>query len=290
MKKLIIFISLTISLLTGCAVNNASVTNNTDNTDEDRIIATSFAVVEILDKLNLDLIGVPTTSRELPERYTDVTEVGAPMNPDLEIIKTLNSTDIISPATLESTLKQSYENLGLNYTFINLKNLYEMHEDIKELGERYDREEEAQAIIDDFNTFLNQLEQTKNENDALTVLILMGMPGAYVVATENSYVGHLVSLAGGINIFESDTEDFLTISPEEMLEKNPDIILRAAHALPEQVLEMFEEEFKENDIWKYFDAVKNDRVYDLDYELFGMSATLDYQNALEILKDILYNN
>ncbi len=53
-----------------------------------------------------------------------------------------------------------------------------------------------------------------------------------------------------------------------MKTKEPDIILRAAHALPDQVVEMFNEDFKTNDIWKHFDAVKNGRVYDLTYEKF----------------------
>ena len=73
-----------------------------------------------------------------------------------------------------------------------------------------------------------------------------------------------------------------------MKTKEPDIILRAAHALPDNVVEMFDKEFKENDIWKHFDAVKEGRVYDLTYEYFGMSATFDYPKALDELQPILY--
>ena len=38
----------------------------------------------------------------------------------------------------------------------------------------------------------------------------------------------------------------------------------------------------------YFGAVKNGRVYDLDYNLFGMSAKFNYPEALEALEEILY--
>ena len=41
-----------------------------------------------------------------------------------------------------------------------------------------------------------------------------------------------------------------------MKKKEPDIIVRAAHALPDQVTKMFNEDFETNDIWKHFDAVK----------------------------------
>ena len=83
-------------------------------------------------------------------------------------------------------------------------------------------------------------------------------------------------------------QEFLTVNTEDMKTKEPDIILRAAHALPDQVVEMFNKDFAENDIWQHFDAVKNGRVYDLTYEYFGMSATFKYPQALEELQPILY--
>ena len=73
-----------------------------------------------------------------------------------------------------------------------------------------------------------------------------------------------------------------------MLSKNPDIILRTSHAMPKQVAAMFAEEFETNDIWKHFNAVKNGKVFDLDNEKFGMSATFRYKEALDDLQPILY--
>ena len=80
----------------------------------------------------------------------------------------------------------------------------------------------------------------------------------------------------------------MNVNVEDMLSRKPDIILRTSHAMPEQVAIMFEEEFKNNNIWKHFDAVKNGKVYDLDNEKCGMSATFRYKDALEDLKSILY--
>lgn len=87
----------------------------------------------------------------------------------------------------------------------------------------------------------------------------MGLPGSYIIATPNSYVGNLVELAGGENVYADSTEEFLTVNTEDMKTKEPDVILRAAHALPDQVIEMFDEDFKTNDIWQHFDAVKAGR-------------------------------
>lgn len=73
-----------------------------------------------------------------------------------------------------------------------------------------------------------------------------------------------------------------------MQQKDPDIILRAAHALPDQVKEMFAEEFETNDIWKHFRAVHEGKVYDLDSSLFNMSANFSYSDALKELQPMLY--
>lgn len=56
----------------------------------------------------------------------------------------------------------------------------------------------------------------------------MGLPGSYIVATDNSYVGSLVKLAGGTNVYgDGGGEEFLTANTEDMQTKDPDIILRA---------------------------------------------------------------
>ncbi|RLQ41438.1 High-affinity heme uptake system protein IsdE [Listeria monocytogenes] len=60
--------------------------------------------------------------------------------------------------------------------------------------------------------------------------------------------------------------------------------------MPAEVVKMFDEEFKTNDIWKHFDAVKNNRVYDLDENLFGMTASLNAPEALKEMEKMLYDN
>ena len=129
-----------------------------------------------------------------------------------------------------------------------------------------------------------------SNNVSPRVLILMGLPGgSYVVATESSYVGDLVRLAGATNIYgDGDGQDFINVNAEDMLQQNPDIILRTSHAMPEQVMESFKKEFQENDIWSKFSAVQNNKVYDLDNNYFGMSANFNYQKGLEMLEGILY--
>ncbi len=50
---------------------------------EPRIAATSVAVMQICEKLDLDLVGVPHIDpAEIPSRYEKAAEVGSPVSPD----------------------------------------------------------------------------------------------------------------------------------------------------------------------------------------------------------------
>ena len=256
---------------------------------EPRIIATSPSTAEICDRLELDLVGVCSSSiSELPERYAEAEEVGTAMAPDMEIVASLDPDWILSPATLQADLQPKYEAIDTDWAFLNLRSVQGMYRSIQELGEIFGREEQAQAMVDEFTEFYEDYKDTNEGKEAPKVLILMGLPGSYIIATENSYVGSLVELAGGENVYAGTDQEFLTVNTEDMKTKEPDVILRAAHALPDQIVEMFNEEFATDDIWQHFDAVKNERVYDLTYEYFGMSADFDYPEALEELQPMLY--
>lgn len=273
----------------GC-VNQHPEQNTDDVSGEVRIVATSPAAVDICDRLELDLVGVcSSTLSTIPERYQDVTTVGTAMSPDLEILKSLNPDYVLSPNSLQSDLQPKYASIGVNSLFLNLRSVEGMYASIEGLGEKFGREEQAQALVEEYEQFMEEYRSQNEGKESPTVLVLMGLPGSYIVATESSYVGNLVKLAGGINVYgDGDGQEFLTANTEDMKTKEPDIILRAAHALPDDVVEMFKVEFETNDIWKHFEAVRKGRVYDLPYELFGMSAKFNYPDALEVLQPLLY--
>lgn len=276
-----------VSCLVGCVDQNQDRTSNNSGVSYD-LIATSPAVANICDKLNLDLVAVCNTGYKLPEQYEELPRVGMPMSPDLEKISSINPDYILSPATLKSDLEPKYQSIGQDYIFLDLKSVQGMYSSIEELGEKFDRSKEASELVEDFNKFMDEYKDIHKDKEKPKVLVLMGLPGSYIVATENSYVGNLVELAGGQNVFAGTKEEFLNANTEEMKLKEPDIILRAAHGVPDQVKEEFAEEFETNQIWKHFKAVENGRVYDLDSNYFNMSANFGYKEALKQLEPMLY--
>lgn len=284
--KKILSILLASLLLTSCVSQKSG---KKANNGELRIAATSMATVYIMEKLNIDLVAVPDSKIDpMPERYKDVPKVGMAMTPDIEKLKQINPDYVFSPVSLISDLLPKYKAADLDYGFLNLNNTDGMYKSIEDLGKLLNRKKEAKALIDDYKKFIDDYREKHKDKKAPKVLILMGLPGSYVVATENSYVGSLVKLAGAENVYEGTNQQFITINTEDMLKKDPDMILRTAHALPDQVMAMFKKDFAENDIWKHFRAVQEGKVYDLDYKKFGMSAKFNYKEALNDLDKLFY--
>lgn len=284
-------------LTTGCG-NSAEAKSGNDSYSKaesldsgPRIAATSMATVYIMEKLDVDLVGVPHSDvDELPERYKNVQEIGSPMSPDQEKLAMLHPDWVFGPSSLAKDLIPTYEKLNINYGFVNLNNIPGMYRSIEDLGNLLNRREQAAQLVNEYKAFMNQYEEKHKGGCNKRVLILMGLPGSYVVATEHSYAGSLVKLAGAENVYSDEKEPFINVNVEDMLTKNPDIILRTSHTMPDDVMKMFAEEFKENPNWSHFRAVENNEVYDLDHDRFGMSAKFNYTEALADLEDILYDS
>lgn len=299
-RKIAVLLAATVvtSAFAGCASSpdnapQSSVENgeSANQTKEMTIASTSVAICEILDALEYDnVVAVPETSSTLPERYVGLDTIGGSMNPDLEVIKSIEPDLVLSPQSLESSLSEQYTAAGINSAFLNMSSVQGMYDAIDSLGELLGKEDEAAAIRQDYEKYMEGYAvEEAEDNDCM---ILMCFPdGFHLIATEKSYVGNLVELAGGENVYDNhqgDENGFVSINPEDMIQKNPDKIFVFAHYNETEAFAYMEEEFKTDSTWQYYDAVKNNEIYYLPSELFGMSATFDWTESLDYLKPILY--
>ena len=297
MKKYLYFMLACFALgLAACSGETSTKSNekssaNTgiQSTEDHRIIAGTVVVATILDKLNLDAVAIPDTVKQLPSRFDGLPNIGNAMDPDPETIKMLNPTELITVSTLEYDLKDSFEKYKIPTDYLDLTSVDNMLVEIETLGERYNRTKEAEALVAELNEEIKSVQKIAKNKEKPRVLILLGVPGSYLVATEHSYAGDIVRLAGGVNVMEGQDAEYLPSNSEYLYNSSPDIILRLAHGMPDEVIEMFDEEFATNDVWKHFNAVKNGRVYDLEEELFGTTAALNVPDALKELQEIFYN-
>lgn len=274
--------------IAGCSSPKKETAKQVKSESKERVVATTVAVTEIMDALEVDLVGVPTSSKTLPKRYKGLPEVGNPMSPDMEKVKSLKPSEVLSVRTLEYELKPVFDGVGMKANFLDLTSLKNMQSSISHLGKKYGREKQAEAVVTKLDKKVASIQKEVKGKKEPTVLILLGVPGSYLVATEHSYIGDLVKQLGGKNIVQGEQVEYLASNTEYLKKADPDIILRAAHGMPDEVVKMFDKEFKTNDIWKHFAAVKNNRVYDLEERLFGTTGNLAAIEALDELKKMMY--
>ena len=274
--------------IAGCSSPKKESAKQVKSESKERVVATTVAVTEIMDALEVDLVGVPTSSKTLPKRYKGLPEVGNPMSPDMEKVKSLKPSEVLSVTTLGYELKPVFDGVGMKANFLDLTSLKNMQSSISDLGKKYGREKQAEAVVTKLDKKVASIQKEVKGKKEPTVLILLGVPGSYLVATEHSYIGDLVKQLGGKNIVQGEQVEYLASNTEYLKKADPDIILRAAHGMPDEVVKMFDKEFKTNDIWKHFAAVKNNRVYDLEERLFGTTGNLAAIEALDELKKMMY--
>src|SRR5690625_715506 len=141
--SIILFVMGLALMLVGCSTAEEEATKEQADAPEqeasesdDRIIVTTVALVEFMERLDLDLVGVPNTYKELPDRYADAEEVGYAMSPDLEMILSLKSTEVMSVTALEADLEEEYGDSDIQTTYLDLESIDGMHQSILDIGER----------------------------------------------------------------------------------------------------------------------------------------------------------
>lgn len=270
-------------------VEAAEQTGTKEETKEaGNVVVSSVAIVEILDAMNIPMVGVPTSSYILPESVADATEIGNPMSPDMEVITSLEPDYIISVNSLEADLGDQFKATGATTYFADLSSYDGLKTTITDLGALFGTEDAASAVIAGLEEKEANVEAEVEGKEAPTVLIIFGAGDSFMAASDSTYVGDLVRLAGGVNVVTDAPSGFSPIDMEYLAEQNPDYILLMAHANPEESLKALQDEFDTNEAWQNFDAVTNDRVYALETGYFGMSANLQAGDALEKLVEILY--
>lgn len=290
MKKWLLWIIAScVVVLTACGTNQTEENSAAASKETKTVVAGTMVIVDILDKLGVDsVVGVPSSSTDMPTRYKDVKEIGNAMNPDMEIVKSLNPDVFVSVTTLQDDIEPTAKSVNINAEFVDLQGIPQLQQTIRDLGKQFNREQQAEQLAASYDKKLADVKKFAEGKKKPKVLAILGIPGSYLVATDYSYIGSLITATGGENAIQGPSEEYLASNTEYLQQSKPDIILRLAHGMPDEVMDMFDKEFKTNTVWKHFDAVKNDRVYDLSEPLFQTTANLQVDDALDYLQDIFY--
>lgn len=257
-----------------------------------RIVTDSAIISRFLAALDIELVGVPSSTTKIPEEYNGVQRIGRSGMPDLEIVKSLKTDLVVSTLYSKPALKPKYDNLNIPSFYLKVDTYDESMEVIEILGKAFHKEEKADAILKDIKHREEILHEKLKDKEPKKIAIIYGNGESFFMTGKNHFLQGLMDKIDCENIVTSIDNSALLkksvpFSMEQLIKANPDVILRLPTSQTKNG-ESFEEIFNANPIWKLTKAYKNKKILDIDPTLFRMSAGVNSIDALEELYRYVY--
>ena len=165
----------------------------------------------------------------------------------------------------EGVVIDEVEEYGMNVYVNSAKTLEDQYKEIEDIGKIFDVEDAAAEFIQDQKDRIAEMQDKIKDEEPVKVLIYdSGNDGVFTCSGTN-FETLLVELAGGKNIFDDLTErDWVTVSYEEVLAREPDIIL--IHDYDSPSVEEKIKEITSNPVLSQLDCVKNQRFATIQLE------------------------
>jgi iron complex transport system substrate-binding protein len=249
-----------------------------------RIVSLAPSITEILFALGLDeeIVGV-TTACDYPEAAKTVAKIGDAVSPDLETLVRLRPDLIIGIRGLHRAgLSGELERLGLSATMTDPGSVQKILEDIRTIGRLVGREAQADVLTASMMARIDSVRsRVQNEPRPTILYVLWNEP--LTTATSSSYIGELIELAGGNNLIRSDHKGYRLFGMEEVLLKNPEVVIFAS----EMGLGAAQAERERWMRWEQVAAVEENQLYVLDSDLMHRPGPRIVE-AIESLADLLH--
>lgn len=258
------------------------------------LAAASLSASRLAYKLGLPLVAIPDTIAKEIAELSSLPTLGTAHTPNYEQIVAVNADLVLFEYMFKDSINDVITEQNIPAYFINC-NLYDnVLKQVEVLGVAFGKEEEAKAIINDFNTRKEAAIKLSEGKDKPKVMILFGTPQSYMLGSEITFVGDLANMLGAENVTtlmgldsSSTSNGFIPMSEESAVAANPDYILCLGHG-SEEMQKIFEESFINNPIWAGTNAIKNNNIVYLDSKLFSTNGGIHAIESLEELAKTLY--
>ena len=289
-KIIIITVFVLIALLSVISVATAgSITDQVGRTlvvpeNPTRVIALAPSITEIIYDLGQEkrLAGV-TQYSTYPSEAESLPRVGSYVRLDIEKIVALKPD--LCLATKDGNPKHIIDkivNLGIPVYVVNPRNLQQIMDTITRLGSLLHAEQAAADLVADMEKRIKRVEtQVKKVRHKPRVFFQIDAEPLFSAGT-NTFIHELIELAGGINTAAGEVpypryswEDIIVLQPELVL-----ISSMAGGLEPEYLVKSWKQ-------WSLLAAVKNEKIFVVDAELFDRP-TPRLVDGLEVIAAIIH--
>lgn len=255
MKKLILF-TLSLLLLLAASCRRGEVQK------QERYVVLSPEIAEILAALDLtDRIVGLTDECSYPPALAEIEKVGAFGGVKLEKVLALKPSLVFTTSLEQDAIAQDLRRLGYRVESLYPKSVAEIYSGILHLGELTGSGDRAQALVKDMQTQISAIRQ-QNLGKSIPKVYLEIYRDPLMSVADNSFVGELIELAGGDNVFNTLERDYSRVNPEAVIKAAPDIMICYSRDSRQNILS--------RKGWQDIPALKNDMIFfesDIDPDL-----------------------
>jgi iron complex transport system substrate-binding protein len=216
---------------------------------------------------------------DYPEEALAVADLGSLFEFSAEKVIEVNPDLVfLSSMVGEEVYQQLVDNNIKVVVFDHDVNLQGTMEQIKEIGRILDQNEEATLINENIQNAIQDISEKAKTREAKSVYFAVSVGEFTSAATGDTFINDMIVTTGAENTAADGTD--WTYSIEELVEKNPDIIICSNKYDTKLSIQTL-------DGYKDLTAVKEDRLYEVDENIFFRQGPR-VAEALYVLDSIIY--
>lgn len=203
----------------------------------------------------------------------------------IETIISLNPDLVIAGVSAHQPIADTLRDAGIAVLTTEPKSIEDVLSNIEELAIITGHEARGQLVSKDIRSRINTVSAnlaTLKEEEKLKVFYEV-WDAPLMTAGPLSFTGQMMSLGGAVNIFSDAQGDYPQVSSEELLSRNPQVIISSDTHGDKLSLEAM----KEREGWQEIDAFKNGRVILLDGNIVSRPGPRII-DAIEMIASALY--
>ena len=253
----------------------------------ERIVSLSPSNTEILFAVGAGdrVVGVTDYCNYPPELETQLktnktVKIGGYWNPSVDSIVALKP-DLVLVSTAKCSIKTNHcktqcsrnceltikaankmRSLGLNVLILSPHSLDDVLSNILTVGNATGNSSQVFDLVDDLKQRIDAIVENSKTVSVKPRVYFEVWNDPYISVNSATWIGNLISLAGGENLFAEAVSEWPMISPEDVISLDPDILLFPVIPGVPRFWESFEA-VKKRQGWANINAVKNQRLYEV---------------------------
>jgi iron complex transport system substrate-binding protein len=244
-----------------------------------RIVSLAPSVTPILYEIGVGdkVVGV-TEYDDYPYDFSawfeagNMTNMGGFSTPNNEAIINVDP-DVIFTTNINDPSLSNWRDLGFKVIVVGPTSIQGIYDTINLIGKATGAENNANTLVDSLKNQISEVTQTiaaANIEDKPKVYYEIWYDTTGIMsAGSGSWINDVISAAGGVNIFADNSQEYPNTNSEEILYKNPTVILLPSNMGTGTPFYGSVDDVKARPGWNAIDAIQNDRIYVIDQNVFG---------------------